>query len=117
MSQLKLLLDEDVWGKLAPTLRDESFDVVHVGELGREGLPDSEQLAYAARSGRAILTHNTKDFVPLATLYFFEERPHAGIIVSPQISKGSLLKQTLHLLQTLSAEAAANTLRFLTDVE
>jgi predicted nuclease of predicted toxin-antitoxin system len=74
-------LDEDVWLGLAAALREHGFDVVHVNEAGRAGLSDPEHLAYAAREKRAILSHNAKDFVPLAAASFFEEQSHASIIL------------------------------------
>jgi hypothetical protein len=44
----KLLLDEHIWEGLAAALRDRSFDVLHVVEIGRGGLDDEAQLEYAA---------------------------------------------------------------------
>ncbi len=115
MSRIKLFLDEDVWLGLAETLREHGFDVVHVNEVDRTGLADTAQLDYAAQNGRAILTHNVKDFVPLATTYFFDERPHPGIIITPQLEKGELIRRTLNLLRNLSDEEINNTLRHLAD--
>ena len=100
---------------MAETLREDNFDVIHVREVERAGLADSDQLDYAAQNGRAILTHNAKDFVLLATTAFFEEYFHAGIIISPQLQKGELIRQTLNLLHSLSAEEIQNTLRHLAD--
>jgi hypothetical protein len=79
----------------------------------RSGISDAKQLAYAAKEGRAILTHNTQDFVPLATQYFFNQKPHAGIIVSVKLQKGELIRRAQNLLLLLSAEEIANTLRYL----
>jgi predicted nuclease of predicted toxin-antitoxin system len=62
MSTIRLFLDEDVWPGLAVVLRERGFDVVHAYEVERGGMPDADQLAYSAQEGRAILTHNTKDF-------------------------------------------------------
>ena len=67
----KLYLDEDVWMGLAEALRQRGYDAIATGELERKGLPDEEQLAFAVTQGRAILTHNIKDFVPLAQEYGF----------------------------------------------
>jgi predicted nuclease of predicted toxin-antitoxin system len=117
MSQIKLLLDEDVWPGLAIALQKRGFEAQHVRQLERDGLSDAEQLAFAARNNRAILTHNAKDFIQLASDYFFEGRSHSGIILARQMEKGKLIRDTLNLLQALSAEAIANTLRFLTDYE
>ena len=115
MNKIRVLLDEDVWPGLAIALREHSFDVIHVYELGREGMSDSEQLAYAVQESRAIFTHNVKDFVSLATTFYFEERSHSGIIVARQLKKGELIKRTLNLLNSLSVEDIANTVRHLSD--
>jgi predicted nuclease of predicted toxin-antitoxin system len=115
MSRIRLLLDEDVWLGLAIALRDRGFDVVHVYELERGGMSDADQLAYSVQEGRAILTHNAKDFIPLAVECFFDARMHPGIILSPQIAKGELIRRAINLLRSLSAEDVANTVRYLTD--
>jgi predicted nuclease of predicted toxin-antitoxin system len=112
---IRLFLDEDVWPGLVVPLRKQGFDVTHVYEVERGGMADIDQLAYAAQEECAILTHNAKDFVPLAITYFFEERAHAGIILSSQIEKGELIRLTLNLLQSLSAEEIADTVRYLAD--
>ena len=117
MSATRLFLDEDVWPGLATILRELGFDVVHVYEMERGGMSDADQLAYSAQEGRAILTHNAKDFVPLTIEYFFNERSHAGVILSPQIEKGELVRRTLNLLRSLSAEEIAGTVRHLTDYQ
>ena len=108
MSAIRLFLDEDVWPGLAPPLRERGFDVVHAHEVERGGMSDADQLDYSAQEERTILTHNAKDFVPLAIEYFFKDRSHAGVILSPQVEKGELVRRTLNLLRSLSAEEIAN---------
>jgi hypothetical protein len=112
---ISIYLDEDVWLGLAATLRERGFDVLHAYEVERGGLPDADQLAYAAQAGRAILTHNAKDFVPLAVEWFFEGRAHAGIILSPQIARGELVRRALNVLHTLSKREMVNSVQFLSD--
>ena len=111
----RLLLDEDVWPGLASSLREQGFDAVHVSEVQRGGLPDADQLAYAAQAGRAILTHSIRDFGPLAAEWFFAGQVHAGIVLSPQIEKGELVRRTEKLLQAVSAKEMGNSVRFLSD--
>jgi predicted nuclease of predicted toxin-antitoxin system len=115
MSKIRLFLDEDVWPGLAVALREYGFDAVHAYEMERGGIPDADQLAYAAQERRAILTHNVRDFVSLAVDCFFKEHFHAGVILSPQIEKGELIRRTLKLLRALSDEEIANTVRYLAD--
>ncbi len=115
MSDIALFLDEDVWLGLASVLRENGFNAIHVYECKRGGLSDPEQLAYAAREGRAILTHNIGDFVSLAVDYAVYRRFHAGIILSRQLEKGELLRRTQNLLQSLTAVQLQNTVRYLSD--
>jgi hypothetical protein len=53
--------------------------------------------------------------VPLIVEYFFNERSHAGVILSLQIEKGELARRALNLLRSLSAEEIANAVRYLAD--
>ena len=48
----RLLLDEDVHAVLATALRKRGYDVVHVLEEKRLGLPDESQLLHATAQGR-----------------------------------------------------------------
>jgi predicted nuclease of predicted toxin-antitoxin system len=109
---IKLLLDEDVWIGLAAALREAGYDTLSVNEVNRKTFSDEEQLAFAIAERRALLTHNIQDFAPLAEVYFNQGIEHYGIIVARQFDKGTLLRRTLDLLQTLSPEQLANTLRF-----
>ena len=111
-SDTLLLLDEDVWVGLAAALQDEGYDVVFVSELGRKGISDADQLAYAVSNGRAIITHNVGDFIALAKLYFEQEDDHYGIIIAPHLEKGALLRRVLQLLQTTTRANLMNSVRF-----
>lgn len=75
--------DELVTPKLAVALRTRGFDVIACHEVGRAGssIPDNEQLAYAASVGRAILTNNIADFVPLDIRWKQQGRAHAGMML------------------------------------
>jgi predicted nuclease of predicted toxin-antitoxin system len=112
MKKIDILLDEDVWVGLAEALREAGYDVVSVNELNRKGLSDEEQMAFATAEGRAILTHNAQDFVPLVEDYFEQGLSHPGVIIARQFDKGTLLRRTLALLNSLTPETLANTLRF-----
>ena len=98
MATTRLFLDEDVHLLLAETLRQRGFDVRHVIELNRSGLSDSEQLAFAVKQGRAILTHNVRDYVLLDREYRARGEVHFGIVVSDQVPFRELLRRTLRWL-------------------
>jgi hypothetical protein len=66
---IRLYLDEDVFKDAAQALRLRGFDAISVHELGRQGLPDEEQLRYAVAEGRAIFTFNALDYLALHVDY------------------------------------------------
>lgn len=115
MSAIALYLDEDVHPTLAVILRERGFDVLTASEAGMLEKSDPEQLELAARQGRAILTHNIRDYVQLARQYAEQNRAHAGIIVSDQLPLRELLRRTLKLLAALSAEEMANRFEWLSN--
>jgi predicted nuclease of predicted toxin-antitoxin system len=112
MTRIKLFIDEDVWTGLATALSQAGYDAISVNQLDRKGLSDEEQMAFAVAEGRAILTHNIQDFAPLVEQYFEQGLSHPGVIVARQFDKGTLLRRTLALLNSLTPEQLANTLRF-----
>jgi len=93
-----LLLDEDVQLVLAQALRDRGHDVVHALEAGLKSKSDSLVLATAVAQGRAVLTHNVTDFLPLAGEYARLGRNHLGILVAKQMDVKALLGRTTRAL-------------------
>ena len=83
MSQ-PLLLDEMFSDDIARQLRTKGYEVISVvADLALVGLPDDQVLAYATDEGRALVTANIKDFVPLDARYRAADQPHAGLILVP----------------------------------
>jgi|SRR3984957_7394212 hypothetical protein len=81
MSQ-PLLLDEMFTDDIAQQLRTKGYDVISVvADPALVGLPDDQILAYATAEGRALVTANIKDFVPLDARYRAADQPHAGLIL------------------------------------
>jgi hypothetical protein len=81
MSQ-PLLLDEMFTDDIAQQLRTKGYDVISVvTDPALMGLPDDQILAYAAAEGRALVTANVKDFVPLDARYRAADQSHAGLIL------------------------------------
>jgi hypothetical protein len=78
---------------LAPALRRRSYHAESCAEAGRanQKIPDADQLAYAAQSGRAILTFNVADFYSLDARWKASGREHHGIVVSVEIQDVGLL--------------------------
>jgi hypothetical protein len=81
MSQ-PLLLDEMFSDDIAQQLRAKSYDVISiVADPALVGLPDDQVLAYATTEGRALVTANIKDFVPLDGRYRAAGQSYAGLIL------------------------------------
>jgi hypothetical protein len=77
-----LLLDEMLSGAIAEQLRSRGHDVVAVvGDPSLTALADEEIFAAAATAGRALVTANIKDFVPLDQRYKASGRTHAGLVL------------------------------------
>lgn len=98
MAAIRVLVDEDVRPLLAQTLRERGFDARHVVELKRGGLSDPEQLAFAVKQRRPILTHNIRHFVLLDREYRQKGQTHSGILLSDQVPFRVLLRRTLRCL-------------------
>jgi hypothetical protein len=109
---IRLYLDEDVWTGLALHLRRAGFDVTTTAEAGRvsQQFEDHDQLEFAVRGQRAILSHNHRDFVPLDLKWKAEGREHFGIILSPRRSPSELCRPVESHLRRSTAEAHYNLL-------
>ena|SRR5713101_246444 len=87
---IELYLDEDVDVLIAQLLRARGFVVVTTQEVGQLHNSDAEQLAYAVRQHKTLLTHNRVDFEALAQTYFAAGQPHDGIILASVAHLGKL---------------------------
>ena len=76
-------LDENLPPAIAEALRRRGLDAVSAHEIGRTGISDPEQLAFAASEGRCLVTCNLRHFVELGREAVRHRRPHAGIILCP----------------------------------
>jgi hypothetical protein len=77
-----LLLDEMFTDDIAQQLRTNGYDVISVvSDTDLAGLADDQILAYATAEGRALVTANIKDFIPLDTRYRAAGQSHAGLIL------------------------------------
>ena len=77
-----LLLDEMFSGLIAEQLRAAGYDVFAViTDPALVTLPDDQILAHATSTGRALVTANIKDFMPLDARYRAASQAHAGLIL------------------------------------
>jgi len=114
MTQIRLYVDEDSQRQgLVRAIRARGYDIATTLEVSRTGMPDTEQLVYAAANDRTLVTFNSRDFVRLHRDYLINGQRHSGIIVSSQLETGVLVRRLLRLLQERSAEDMVNWLEFL----
>jgi Domain of unknown function (DUF5615) len=77
-----LLLDEMFSDTIAQQLRAKGHDVhAVVADPSLVSLPDDQILSRAAATGRALVTANIKDFMPLDATYRAAGQEHAGLIL------------------------------------
>ena len=77
-----LLLDEMFSDAIARQLRANGHDVIAVvADPALVSLPDDQILAHAAAAGRALVTANIKDFMPLDGQYRAAGQSHSGLIL------------------------------------
>jgi predicted nuclease of predicted toxin-antitoxin system len=113
MAAVSLFIDEDVHAGLAAALRRQGIDAVNAHECGRKEAKDSEQLAFAVAQQRAFMTFNLADFEELASQYFWQNKQHFGIIVSPQRTLRETLRRLVTLTKRFNRESLVNQLIYL----
>jgi predicted nuclease of predicted toxin-antitoxin system len=88
--RVKAYIDEDVAISFSQALSNRGVDVITTQDAGNKSLSDAEQLAYAVGEGRAIVTHNRKDFILLYNDFVFSGKSHPGIIVHRGRTKSTI---------------------------
>jgi predicted nuclease of predicted toxin-antitoxin system len=99
---MKLYLDEDLSPRIADRLHMMGWDAVSAIEVGNVQCSDWEQLAYAARERRSLVTRNGRHFLVLAGDAVRRQEPHAGIIVCPPSIRGSEVSEIVSRLLRLA---------------
>ncbi len=79
---MKLLLDEQISGKVAEYLRSQGHDVVAVTtEPSLRGLSDPDVFAIAQAQKRVVVTYNRGDFEAIVREYAETSREHQGLVI------------------------------------
>lgn len=88
---MRLYLDESVSVALAAVLRQHGIDCLTAREAGHLGATDEFHLSFATNENRALFTHDTRDFLRLATVWNTARRTHAGILLAHQVPLRELM--------------------------
>lgn len=79
---MKLLLDEQISGKVAERLRDRGHDVTAAtDDPSLRGLSDPDLFEVAQEQGRALVTYNRVDFEPIIREYAHTDCEHHGLVI------------------------------------
>lgn len=97
---MKLYLDESVSVILATILAQHGIDCQTALQADHLGASDEYQLRYATESGRAIFTHDTRDYLRLAGEWAAAGRSHGGIILAHQVPFRTLVRRFRVFLMT-----------------
>jgi hypothetical protein len=111
-----LFTDELINPALAVELRTRGYDAVSCHEAGRNNqrISDRDQLSYAAGDGRAILTNNARDFIPLDVRWKRRGRTHIGIVIYAGVPPlGDLPRRVIIHLDTITPEIQHDALLWL----
>jgi len=110
---MEVYLDEDVHVLVRDLLSAKAFDVITTRDAGQAGRSDEEQLDYATRHRRTIVTHNRVHFESLALEYFAKGRRHAGIIIAVQRPPQEIARRLLAILNQVTADEMENQVRYI----
>jgi len=79
---VKILLDEQISGKVAERLRGRGHDVTAAtDDPSLQGLSDPDLFQVAQQQGRALVTYNRVDFEPIIREYAEANREHHGLVI------------------------------------
>ena len=79
---MKLLLDEQISGKVAERLRNRGHDVsAATDDPTLRGLTDPDLFEVAQRQSRSVITYNRADFEPITREFAHLDREHCGLVI------------------------------------
>jgi hypothetical protein len=101
---MKFYLNEDLAPQIGARLRTKGIDAVSALEVGNTQLSDRDQLRYAAREGRCLVTRNVRHFVILAHDAIRRQERHAGIVLCPPSIRGFEVAKIAEALTRLARQ-------------
>jgi len=104
---LRLLIDEDFHGHIVRgKMRSQPMiELVRVQDAGLLGAPDPEVLAWAARQGRIVVTHDRATMPSFAAERVNSKEPMPGLFVVPRTTR---IRQAIEELLLLAMNTDPN---------
>ena len=96
---MKYYLDEDLSPKIAHLLRKHQIDCISAHEIHMLQISDLEQLEFAVKERRCLVTRNRDDFFQLTVQFFNSQLPHYGILIVPHSYPGDRFSQIADALE------------------
>jgi predicted nuclease of predicted toxin-antitoxin system len=109
----ELYLDEDVDILVADLLIVRGFSVTTTRGEGQLGNTDMEQIEFAVRNQRVLVTHNRADFELIAKNYTDTGKEHFGIILASRRSPHEVVRRLLLILNQVTADEIKNHVRYI----
>ena len=110
---IELYFDEDVSVLIADLIRARGFSVMTTYQAKNLRKSDAEQLEFAARQKKVLLTHNRVDFEKLAAKYFTENQTHYGIIITVRRLPNDMGQRTLKILNDITSDEIINQILYI----
>ncbi len=104
-SAIRFYFDEHLPNAVVAGLRANGADVLTVVEAGRIGLPDDEQLRFATKDDRVMVTHDV-DYLVLASRFLGAGETFAGVAFCPGQKYQSDIGGLIGVLLTLHGAMA-----------
>ena len=107
MPQPRFLADEDLRFEIVLAARrlEPTLDFPTVVELGRAGLSDSDQLEFAHREGRILISHDVNTLRGLADDRIADGRGVSGVLLTSQRTPTREVAETIVLIGSASDAA------------
>lgn len=96
---MKYYLDEDISPNIAILLRKHRIDCSSAHEMKKTQISDLEQLEFAAKERRCLVTRNRDDFIQLTVQFFNSQLPHYGVLIIPHSYPGDRFSQIAEALE------------------
>lgn len=88
-----LYLNENISVHLVKALKKLKIKAIHTYFVGNGGIPDENQLEYAAKNKYILVTHNRADFKKLHKEWVENRRNHSGILAMKPNEEDYLAKR------------------------